>query len=639
MFKHQVTEEEISVFLYLRTSTGKQDDSPEIQRQRAQAFCDERGWKVVGDYYDIVTGRAGIEKRPRFRQMLVDAPLQGVRGFVGLTFNRFLRHTGVKVYMEETLNAQGLFILGIDDKLRMGCLPNGERVRAQERCMLNMTVSMDQYYAESVGDKIVDHHEHRVSKGLHHSGAPPFGYRLVKDLYNIDGRHFDGWAPDDTPDGSADGLTIAERYDWIVERFLATENMMAIAVELTRLGVPTPRQVQWNRLTKSEQAVRLERQQKSADAGHGTRALPPLSGWDSTVLGDMLRSKTYLGMISYTPSYAKKAGKKAERMWHEGLFQALNTPTRHEQVMSVLEVRGQSNRHPTQTRQDVLLNQMLVCMCGHAMTHSMKNKYQYRYRCNYARKTGGLSCQMTMLNSKAVEAVAYDLLMRGIKVRLDEIRAAGPLLREPAGADEASKEHALLQAKKRRIEDAYFDGDFGDGPEAKADRDARLAPVLTRLKALETTLAIKAQPDGDDLSAALANIGNLWPRFPNLVRREILRTYVPGGFRVVGKRAIQAEVCGVLLEADVPLGEDTRGPKQKGMRRYTWEEAEAAGLNPPEEQEDLSEGRTGLALGFTGALLPPLCQGGQLSERRDSNPRPPLPQSGALPSCATPRKI
>ena len=27
------------------------------------------------------------------------------------------------------------------------------------------------------------------------------------------------------------------------------------------------------------------------------------------------------------------------------------------------------------------------------------------------------------------------------------------------------------------------------------------------------------------------------------------------------------------------------------------------------------------------------------SERRDLNPRPPLPQSGALPSCATPRQI
>jgi hypothetical protein len=26
------------------------------------------------------------------------------------------------------------------------------------------------------------------------------------------------------------------------------------------------------------------------------------------------------------------------------------------------------------------------------------------------------------------------------------------------------------------------------------------------------------------------------------------------------------------------------------------------------------------------------------SERRDLNPRPPLPQSGALPSCATPRQ-
>ena len=27
------------------------------------------------------------------------------------------------------------------------------------------------------------------------------------------------------------------------------------------------------------------------------------------------------------------------------------------------------------------------------------------------------------------------------------------------------------------------------------------------------------------------------------------------------------------------------------------------------------------------------------SERRDLNPRPPLPQSGALPSCATPRMV
>ena len=30
-------------------------------------------------------------------------------------------------------------------------------------------------------------------------------------------------------------------------------------------------------------------------------------------------------------------------------------------------------------------------------------------------------------------------------------------------------------------------------------------------------------------------------------------------------------------------------------------------------------------------------EGLTISERRDLNPRPPLPQSGTLPSCATPR--
>lgn len=145
----------------------------------------------------------------------------------------------------------------------------------------------------------------------------------------------------------------------------------------------------------------------------------------------------------------------------------------------------------------------------------------------------------------------------------------------------------------------------------------RIDNVGIVVKELEQMCVVQEQPQEDDLVLALENVSNLWERFPNFVRREILRAYVPGGFRVVGTRTIQAEVCGVLLEADVPLGDDNRGPRPRGMRRYTWEEAEAAGLFPPEKQEDPSEGRTGLVLGFPGSLSPPLCQGGQLSERRD----------------------
>lgn len=623
----------LSVCIYVRTSTDIQEDSPEIQEDKCRAFCERMGWKVVDVYNDILPGKTPIERRPRFQQMLKDAPTRGVRGLIGLGFNRFLRSIKVKIQMERELHENGLFVWGIDDNLRMGVLPGHQRQRAGEIAMVNMTVAMDQYYSDFVADKIRDHHEHRVSLQLHHSGAPPFGYRVEAGAYVINGRAHDGWVPDDSDDGSGEGLTLAQRYDWIVERFLVTENMMAIANELTRLKVPPPRLVQWNRLTQSEKDKRLETQERNRLAGHKTKELPPRPHWDSSVLSDMLRSEAYLGHIAYTPSHLTQGKGRTKKQWRPGRHLPLNTPERHATVQAILMRRGKSHRHPTQSRLDVLLNQMLICGCGHAMTHSVKNKYQYRYRCNYARKTNGVACSQSMLNGPAIEKTAHDLLLRGIRVRLDEIRAAIPLVIDATTSDDIEQEIASEMAKKRRIVSAYVAGSFGDGPAADAERDSMLAPVLARIKQLEKMRAVREQPQADDLVLALENISNLWEQFPNFVRREILRAYVPGGFRVVGARTIQAEVCGVLLEADVPLGDDNRGPRPGGMRRYEWGETWEDGSVPPDEKEEgLSDERTGPTL-----MFPSLFQGGQLSERRDLNPRPPLPQSGALPSCATPR--
>ena len=49
---------------------------------------------------------------------------------------------------------------------------------------------------------------------------------------------------------------------------------------------------------------------------------------------------------------------------------------------------------------------------------------------------------------------------------------------------------------------------------------------------------------------------------------------------------------------------------------------------------------TFIAVGISSyKLYKSLVNDDKLSERRDLNPRPPLPQSGALPNCATPRII
>lgn len=565
-----IEETDFNVFLYLRTSTDEQDESPQIQEKRARDFCLQRGWNVVGVYYDIVTGQAGIERRPQFLKMLEDVAQKRVRGFVGLTFNRFLRSTKVKVQMESELIAKRLFIWGIDDNKGMGHLPAGKPQRASDKAMLNFTVTVDQYYSDFISDKIRDHHEHRVSLKLHHSGVPPFGYRVAKDVHQVAGRWYDGWVPDETKDGTAEGLTIADRARWIFQRFIETENLMDIAVEMSRLNVPTPRLVQWNRLSQSEKARRLEIQAKNRKAGHATRALPPSPVWDSSVLSDLIRSKAYLGMIAYTPDHTKTAGGKAQKTWHEGRQEPLISEDTHAQIVAILGRKGQQVRGAPAPSNMALLTGMLHCACGQAMTRASKGAgtNTYRYFCNLRKRSRGLACDMPAYNSNHVEPLALKLLLRGLRVRLTEISAASSLIAEATvNADHLASERQQLIKKRARVLENYEDGLYGDGPVSKAARDAKLSPILKRLEAVDAELTPAEEPGADELADALANIESLWDEFPMHVKREIMMTYVPGGLNISRAGKLRAEVCGVLLEADVPKLESPQPGTRYGGRQ------------------------------------------------------------------------
>lgn len=76
------------------------------------------------------------------------------------------------------------------------------------------------------------------------------------------------------------------------------------------------------------------------------------------------------------------------------------------------------------------------------------------------------------------------------------------------------------------------------------------------------------------LLQALVNIRDLWPTWPTYVKRDILRTYVPEGFKVLEGRVIRAEVCGVLLEADVPVQESPKPGMRYGRRRKQAEKSQ-----------------------------------------------------------------
>ncbi|MEB3329945.1 MAG: recombinase family protein [Candidatus Sericytochromatia bacterium] len=557
------------VFLYLRTSTDQQDDSPLIPEERARTFCATKGWTVVETYYDIVTGQAGIDARPQFKRMLVDAKLHGVRGFVGLTFNRFLRSTRVKAEMEAALMAEQLFIWGIDDNMRMGLLPGARPQRAGEKAMVNMTVTMDQYYSDFISDKIRDHHEHRVSNALHHSGPPPFGYRKGQDVHLINGRWYDGWVPDDSPDGSPEGMAVADRLRWIFQRFLQTENLTSIACELSALGVPPPRRLQWNRLSESEKARRLDVQAKNRAAGHKVMSLPPTPHWDSSVLSDMLRSKTYLGMIAYTPNHSKAGRAKQGTTWHPGRHEALLNTETFERVARVLDARHQATRRPATQRTEALLAGMFRCTCGMALTFGAKGPgtSQFRYHCNLKKRTRSQACQTSSLNSNLIDPIVLKLLLRGLRARLNEIRAAAPLLAGPAGQDELALERDHLKKKRIRVLENYEEGLYGEGPAAKAERDAKLSPILKRLHELEGLLEADTTAKADELGLALSNVETLWDGFPMFVKRDILRTYVPDGFHLTEARKLRAVVCGITLEVAIPRNAPTTTGVRYGGRQ------------------------------------------------------------------------
>ena len=63
----------ITVAIYIRMSTAKQDASPERQRREIAAYIKRQGYKVVSEFSDLGRGGDDTTKRPQFRKMMADA--------------------------------------------------------------------------------------------------------------------------------------------------------------------------------------------------------------------------------------------------------------------------------------------------------------------------------------------------------------------------------------------------------------------------------------------------------------------------------------------------------------------------------------------------------------------------------------
>lgn len=583
---------------YIRTSTDQQEASEQEQMEYIQDFCRKQGWEPEWIRNDEISGYEDLDRRPGLRKLVEEQLKFGFTKIVVWQSDRAFRNAEVALRVRRILRERGCYIIGVQDPI----VDDGS---AQATMFTTISAAGAEYYRNALRDRQKASHKFKVSKGLHQGGAAPFGYVSVKEKYQIGHVKYAGWEPDGEVFA---GKSIAEWVVWIFEEFLRTQNTTAIALKLNELGVPSSAYLQrWHRLSEAERAYRVEKAQRRAATGRKVMAYPPPKEWDPSRIADgILRSRAYLGEVSYTPSQGKNYRKDVpkKQTWHPGLHQALVSHQIFNQVQIILDARAQSHRKPATKTTDVLLGGLILCgACGKAVSRLAKNKWQTKYYCNRARTTRGTVCSEVRYNTKAVDEAATRLLIRGIKLRRQQIIAGG--LHQPAKTDDSlGAEMTALSAEKDQLMVLFRKGYIDE-----LKLDAEMVPLLAKIDALKAKLAeVNAPTSVDELTRIVAHIETEWTEFSYDKQRLIIQTYVPKGFILAGG-VLRATVCGLTLEAEVEKFESPEPGIRYGLK--------------PGERKALERGSIGSEAGKELVAAGQGCYPMRQSRRSDLRPRNP----------------
>ena len=537
------------VAAYIRTSTDEQEASEQEQMEIIRDYCRRKDWEITWVRNDEISGYEDLDRRPGLRQLIEAQVRYGFTKIVVWKSERAFRNTEIALRIRRELRERGCILYGAQD-------PVEDDGSAEAKLVIGMTSVAAEHYRNALSDRVKASHRFKVSKGIHQGGAAPFGYHSVEGKHVVGNVKYAGWASD--PEVFA-GKTVAQWTVWMFEEFLRHPNALAMARHLTEIGVPTPSYLsRWHRLDETEKAYRIDKAQRRAATGRNVMQYPPSNVWDaSTITKQILRSRVYLGELSYAEGQMKNntGQRPKQKTWHPGAHEPLITPDLFNRVQALLDSRSQSDRKPADKANDVMLGGMIICgVCGRAVSRIAKNEWQIKYLCNRSRTSS--ACSEPRYNSRSVDQAATMLLMRGIKLRRQQILAGGQ--HQPVKTHDAlAGELKGLEAEKERLKLMFRKGILD---ELELDRD--MAELLPKIEAIKAKMSEEAGPGSlEGLKQIIENIQTYWSEW-NLEKKQlVLRTYVPKGFRLA-HGVLQATVCGLTIEVDVP----TMAPPTKGMK-------------------------------------------------------------------------
>jgi DNA invertase Pin-like site-specific DNA recombinase len=153
---------------YLRASTDKQIDSPDVQLGIIREFAARDGHEIVGIYTDFaVSGGTEIDDRPAFRQLLTDKATKGIEGVALMQILRLSRNTRDFLNFKEAARSA---------KLKLVYATGSYSDDSSGDLQQTIEVAFGEKERRQTGERVFQHNRQLVAMGRWPSGRPPIGY-------------------------------------------------------------------------------------------------------------------------------------------------------------------------------------------------------------------------------------------------------------------------------------------------------------------------------------------------------------------------------------------------------------------------------------------------------------------------------
>ena len=170
-------ENRLNAVIYARFSSERQtENSIDFQLRADKAYCEQKGFRVVGEYIDrAMTGTN--DNRPEFQRMIADAKKRQFAFVIVYRFDRFARNRYDSAIYKKQLERSGVRVLSTEESVGTG----------DEGIILeSIYEAMAESYSRKLSRIVTDGMKQKAMAGLSTGGNLPYAYKVIDHRLTID---------------------------------------------------------------------------------------------------------------------------------------------------------------------------------------------------------------------------------------------------------------------------------------------------------------------------------------------------------------------------------------------------------------------------------------------------------------------